>query len=54
LVRRLAQALGAAQQEVSQVAAFFSFMAMMFAVIALSKIESLHKDVKALLERDKQ
>jgi hypothetical protein len=36
------------------VAAFFSFMAMMFAAIALSKIESLHKDVKALKERDSQ
>ena len=29
-------------------------MAMLFAVIALSKIEALHKDVRALKERDSQ
>lgn len=40
--------------EISRMAAFFAFLAAVFAAVILAKLDAVHKDIKALKERDKQ
>jgi len=35
-------------------ATFFAFLAAVFAAVTLAKLDAVHKDIKAIKERDKQ